>query len=304
MQGPAAHVPVLAEEVVEWLAIRPDGTYVDATYGRGGHSALILERLGPRGRLLGCDRDPEAAADAASRFADEGRFEFVRTSFSGLKERLAERGLLACVDGLLLDVGVSSPQLDSPGRGFSFTQEGPLDMRMDPDHGESAARWVNRVPERELADVIFRYGEERYSRRIARAIVARRRAQPFTRTTDLAEVVARSVPRRERRIHPATRTFQALRIFINRELEELAAVLEASVEILAPAGRLVVISFHSLEDRIVKHFMRDASRCVPPRLRIVERLVRSGSQEVQANPRARSARLRVAERPARVSYAP
>lgn len=293
-----AHVPVLAEETIEWLAIRPDGIYVDATYGRGGHSALILRRLGPGGRLLACDRDPDAEADAYRRWQGEGRFEFVRSAFSLLTERLSERGLGGRVDGLLFDLGVSSPQLDEPARGFGFSREGPLDMRMDPGQGETAAAWINRIPERELADVIFRLGEERYSRRIARAIVARRRRHPLATTTELAETVAGAVPRRERRIHPATRTFQALRLFINKELEELSAGLAASLELLAPGGRLVVISFHSLEDRIVKHFVRDAARARPPRLRIVARLVRPSAAEMATNPRARSARMRVAERPA------
>ena len=294
----SAHLPVLMEEAVEWLAIRPDGTYLDATYGRGGHSARILARLGPAGRLVACDRDPDAEADAARRFGAEGRFEFMRSAFSELAERLGACGLAGAFDGMLIDAGVSSPQLDDARRGFSFSREGPLDMRMDPDHGESAADWIARVPERELADVIYRFGEERFSRRIARAVAARRKERPFETTTDLAEVVARAVPRRERRIHPATRTFQALRIFINRELDELSTALEASLGLLAPGGRLVVISFHSLEDRIAKHFIRDAARRETPALRIVARLVRPGADEAAANPRARSARLRVAERPA------
>ncbi len=294
--GDAAHIPVLAQEVIEWLALKPNGTYVDATYGRGGHSALILEHLGTRGRLVAFDRDPAAARAAAERFGNEGRFEFVRASFSQLAVELNERELLGAVDGLLLDVGVSSPQLDDPARGFSFLHDGPLDMRMDPGSGASVAQWIAGAREHEIADVIYQYGEERFSRRIARAIVARRHSQKFTTTVDLATVIARAVPRRERRIHPATRSFQALRIFINHELEELRAALDASLEILAPGGRLLAIGFHSLEDRIVKRFMREEARAEVPRLRIVARLIRAQPEEARRNPRARSARLRVAER--------
>lgn len=293
----AAHIPVLAEEVLEWLAVKPDGTYVDATYGRGGHSSLILSRLGTDGRLLAFDRDP-AAQVAAARLSNEERFEFVKAAFSELAERLGERGLMGHVDGLLLDVGVSSPQLDEAGRGFSFKREGPLDMRMDPASGQSAADWVNSAPEKDIADVIYQYGEERFSRRIARAIVTRRKLRPFETTTDLADVIARAVPRREGRIHPATRSFQAIRIFINRELDELRTVLASAIDVLAPGGRLLVISFHSLEDRIVKNFMRDEARTEHPRLRIAARLVRAQPEEARRNPRARSARLRVAERQA------
>jgi 16S rRNA (cytosine1402-N4)-methyltransferase len=282
--------------VIEWLALKPNGTYVDATYGRGGHSALILEHLGTRGRLVAFDRDPAAARAAAERFGNEGRFEFVRASFSQLAVELNERELVGAIDGLLLDVGVSSPQLDDPARGFSFLHDGPLDMRMDPESGVSVAQWIAGAREREIADVIYQYGEERFSRRIARAIVARRHSQKFMTTVDLAAVIARAVPRRERRIHPATRSFQALRIFINRELEELRAALDASLEILAPGGRLLAIGFHSLEDRIVKRFMREEARAEVPRLRIVARLIRAQPEEARRNPRARSARLRVAER--------
>ncbi|MGH8274731.1 MAG: 16S rRNA (cytosine(1402)-N(4))-methyltransferase RsmH [Gammaproteobacteria bacterium] len=291
------HVPVLSEEAMEWLAVRPDGIYVDATYGRGGHSAGILSRLGPRGRLLALDRDPAAVAAAKARFGAEPRFEIVQARFSELARIVEARGLSGRTAGVLFDVGVSSPQLDDPRRGFAFAQEGPLDMRMDPGAGESAADWINRAPEVEIADVIYRYGEERYSRRIARAIVARRKAARFVTTTDLAEVIARAAPRRERRLHPATRSFQAIRIYINDELGELRRALAASLEVLAPGGRLVVLSFHSLEDRIVKHFMRDTVRAEPARLRIAARLVRPEAGEVSVNPRARSARLRVAERP-------
>jgi 16S rRNA (cytosine1402-N4)-methyltransferase len=292
------HVPVLSEEAIEWLAIRPGGVYVDATYGRGGHSARILAQLSPAGRLLALDRDPEAARDAAERFATDGRFEFVRTPFSRLAEVLNERSLHGRISGLLMDVGVSSPQLDEAARGFSFMRDGPLDMRMDPSAGESAADWLNRVEEGKLADVIYQYGEERFSRRIARTIVIRRQSAPFATTADLAEVIAGAVPRREPRIHPATRSFQAIRIVVNDELGELRNALTASLDVLAPGGRLVVLSFHSLEDRLVKRFMRNVSQAEPEKLRIVQRLIRPGEAEAAANPRARSARLRVAERPA------
>ncbi len=291
------HVPVLSEEAIEWLAIRPDAVYVDATYGRGGHSARILAGLGPAGRLVALDRDPAAAADARQRFGEDMRFEFVHTPFSGLARVAAECGLTGRIAGLLFDLGVSSPQLDDPGRGFGFSRAGPLDMRMDPGTGEPAADWINRAGERELADVIFHYGDERYSRRIARAIVTRRGKRPFATTTDLADVIARAVPRRERRIHPATRSFQAIRIFVNDELGELRAALAASLDVLAPGGRLVVLSFHSLEDRIVKRFMRETAKAEPARLRVAARLIRPGAAEIAANLRARSARLRVAERP-------
>ncbi len=294
--GDAAHIPVLAQEVIEWLALKPNGTYVDATYGRGGHSALILDHLGTGGRLVAFDRDPAAARAAGERFGNEGRFEFVRASFSQLAVKLNERELVGAIDGLLFDVGVSSPQLDDPARGFSFRNDGPLDMRMDPESGTGVAQWINGAREHEIADVIYQYGEERFSRRIARAIVARRHSRKFTTTVDLATVIARAVPRCERRIHPATRSFQALRIFINRELEELRAALDASLDILAPGGRLLVIGFHSLEDRIVKRFMREEARAEVPRLRIVARLIRAQPEEARRNPRARSARLRVAER--------
>lgn len=292
------HVPVLAEEVIEGLAVRRDGIYVDATYGRGGHSALLLSRLGPEGRLLASDRDPAAAQDARSRFAAEPRLEFIPGCFSQIAGEIAARGLAGKLSGILFDLGVSSQQLDEPERGFSFEREGPLDMRMDPASGRSLGEWLARASEREIADVIFRYGEERYSRRIARAIVARRRARRLNTTRDLAAVIASAVPRRPARIHPATRSFQAFRIFVNGELEELERVLPAVPDLLAPGGRFVVLSYHSLEDRRVKHFLRDGARREPPRLVTVTRLMRPGPEECRRNRRARSARLRVAERPA------
>jgi len=305
-----AHEPVLCEEVVAALNIRPDGFYVDATFGRGGHSRAILEHLGSSGRLLAMDRDPEAAAAAARQFAGETRFTMVQGPFSMLGKTIVERGWHKRVNGVLFDLGVSSPQLDAAARGFSFLREGPLDMRMDPSRGESAADWLQRAEEHEIVDVLFTFGEERYARRIARAIVRRRSEQPMTTTRELAELVAEAVPTRERSKDPATRTFQAIRLFINQELAELQAVLPQAVEVLAPGGRLVVISFHSLEDRIVKQFMRREAKGeelppdlpvrqveVPVRLHLVGKAVRATHDEVRRNPRARSAVLRVAETP-------
>lgn len=292
------HVPVLAQEVIEWLAVRADGYYLDTTYGRGGHSSLILERLGPEGRLVACDRDPEARADACARFGDDPRFRLLDMPFSNLPQWVVEQGLAGRIAGMLADLGVSSPQLEDPARGFSFFREGSLDMRMNPEQGMSAAEWINRASAEEIADVLYYYGDERYSRRIARAIVARREEHPFVTTLALAEAIARAMPRRERRIHPATRSFQAIRIYVNDELGELRRLLEAVPGLLMPGGRLVVIAFHSIEDRIVKRFMRLAAHSEPPKLRIVARMIRPAAAEAMANPRARSARLRVAEVPA------
>lgn len=303
------HRPVLLEEVLDALQIKQDGLYVDGTFGRGGHAAALLERLQSEGRVLAFDKDPAALAFAASRFNKEPRLIMRRGSFGDLRAVVTELGWQGKVDGILLDLGVSSPQLDDAGRGFSFLNDGPLDMRMDPDSGTSAADWLAGASVEEIADVLWRYGEERHSRRIARAIVARRDAVPLRTTRQLAELIASAVPGREGRKHPATRSFQAIRIFINRELQDLESVLPQAVDVLAPGGRLAVISFHSLEDRIVKRFIRDQQRgpqlppdlpVVPeayvPRLRAVGKAVRPGEQEVRINPRARSAVLRVAER--------
>ncbi|ROR29676.1 16S rRNA (cytosine(1402)-N(4))-methyltransferase RsmH [Inmirania thermothiophila] len=304
-----AHVPVMPAEVLESLAVRPQGCYVDATYGRGGHAAAILAQLGPEGRLVVMDRDPEAVAHARRHLGGDPRVWVLHGSFARLGELLAEAGVAGGVDGLLMDLGVSSPQLDDPARGFSFLRDGPLDMRMDPDEGESAAAWLARAGEREIAQVLRDYGEERYARRIARAICAARAEGPIRTTGRLAAVVAAAVPTREPGRHPATRTFQALRIRVNGELEALEAALPQAVEALAPGGRLAVIAFHSLEDRIVKRFLRREARggdgppdlplpasAMRPRLRLLGRARRPGAAEVEANPRARSAVLRVAER--------
>ncbi|MFZ1829456.1 MAG: 16S rRNA (cytosine(1402)-N(4))-methyltransferase RsmH [Candidatus Competibacteraceae bacterium] len=302
------HQPVLPAEVLAGLAICPNGRYVDGTLGRGGHAQAILERLGPEGRLLALDRDP-AAEWANVRFGGDPRFAFVRAPFSRLAEVLAERDWISQVNGVLLDLGVSSPQLDDPERGFSFTRNGPLDMRMDPTVGLSAAAWLARAGEAELAQVLAEFGEERFYRRVARAIVVARQQAPIETTARLAEIIATAVPTREPGKHPATRTFQAIRIKINNELGELQAILPQVVRALAPGGRLVVISFHSLEDRVVKQFMREQAhgrelpwdlpvmgRPTGMTLRLIGRIVRPDAAEIAANPRARSAILRVAER--------
>lgn len=303
------HQPVLCAEVLAALNLRPAGCYLDATFGRGGHAAAILAALGPAGRLLALDRDPAAERCALIRFGTEARFAFVRGAFGRLAEIVAERGLEGRLDGVLLDLGVSSPQLDEPTRGFSFGRDGPLDMRMDPDTGISAAEWLARVSEPDLARVLAEFGEERFHRRIARALAAARQQAPITTTTRLADLVAAAVPTREPGQHPATRAFQAIRIAINDELGELRAALPQAMRVLAPSGRLVVISFHSLEDRVVKRFMREQARGrewpldLPVQggpegmtLRLIGRAIRPGAVEVAANPRARSAVLRVAER--------
>lgn len=303
------HRPVLLEAVLEGLNIKPHGVYVDGTFGRGGHAGAILENLGAEGRLLALDKDPQACEVARQRFASDGRFMIERGTFAHLKDCVQRQGLLHRVDGVVLDLGVSSPQLDDPARGFSFSHDGPLDMRMDPDSGVSAADWLARAPEAEIVRVLYAYGEERYAKRIARAIVAARAAAPLTRTRQLAEIVAAANPAWERDKHPATRTFQAIRIAINRELEELQQFLDEVPDVLAPGGRLAVISFHSLEDRLVKRFMRQAARGdefprglpvthreLRPRLRVIGKAIHPSAAEVAANPRARSASLRIAER--------
>jgi len=301
------HATVLAQEATEALSIRPDGIYVDCTFGRGGHSRLILEQMGKGGRLIALDRDPEAVT--AGRAIHDPRFAMVYSAFSEVSTVLQGKGVTG-VDGLLLDLGVSSPQIDEGHRGFSFRHDGPLDMRMDPGRGLSAAEWLATASEADIRGVIKNHGEERFAKQIAAAIVAARTRGPVDTTRQLAALVAEAVPTREPRQDPATRTFQALRIHVNQELEELSVVLPQCANLLNPGGRLVVISFHSLEDRIVKRFMRAQSqadalparlpvraRDLPqPRLRLIGRAVRAGAAEVAANPRARSAVLRVAER--------
>jgi len=300
------HSAVLLSEAVEALAIRSDGNYLDATFGRGGHSRAILAQLGPKGRLIALDRDPEAVEAAAS--ISDPRFSIAHVPFSRLDEVMRTHSL-ELLDGALFDLGVSSPQIDEAERGFSFRRDGPLDMRMDPTRGESAAQWLATASESDIREVIRDYGEERFAKQIAAAIVAARAAEPLGRTRQLAQLVGEAVRTREAGQDPATRTFQALRIFINRELEEVSLSLPLAAARLAPGGRLAVISFHSLEDRIVKRFIRgagapDLPRDLPlraselpqPLLRPVGRAIKASTTEVRANARARSATLRIAER--------
>jgi 16S rRNA (cytosine1402-N4)-methyltransferase len=303
------HETVLLHEAVAALVTDPDGFYVDGTFGRGGHSRLILQRLGPRGRLLGIDKDPQAVAAGNQLAGEDGRFAMMRGSFAEVSDLLGQRAGTRSLAGLLLDLGVSSPQLDQAERGFSFNKDGALDMRMDPERGLSAAEWLAQAEEGEIARVLKEYGEERFARRMARAIVAARAQAPIRTTLQLAKIVAEANPAWEKGKHPATRAFQAIRIHINRELDDLARLLEQVPELLAIGGRLVVISFHSLEDRMVKRFIRQQQRGdeVPSyipvtaiesrqRLRAIGKPVYAGEAEVAANPRARSAVMRVAER--------
>ncbi|MCX8048251.1 MAG: 16S rRNA (cytosine(1402)-N(4))-methyltransferase RsmH [Methylohalobius sp.] len=291
MMDAIVHRPVMLEEALAGLAIRKDGVYVDCTFGRGGHSRAILDRLGPDGRLVALDKDPDAIASLQANILDQdARFRLIHADFARLKEVLQDIAYVGKINGILLDLGISSPQLDDPERGFSFVRDGPLDMRMDPTAGLSAARWLAQAGEREIAEVLWRCGEERFARHIARAVVRTRAKKPLTRTGQLARLVERCVPRREPGKHPATRTFLALRIHLNRELESLQAVLAQAAEVLAVGGRLVTIAFHSLEDRIVKRFIREVNG--------LHALGKSKPSpfEVMTNPRARSAILRVAER--------
>jgi len=301
--------PVLLDEALDGLNIQANGYYIDATFGRGGHAGMILRQLGPEGRLLAIDKDPEAIRAAHEQFGEEPRFSIEQGSFAMLGKWVRQRGWFGKVSGILLDLGVSSPQLDDARRGFSFRHDGPLDMRMDPATDMSASQWLAVAEEKEIARVLREYGEERFSRRIAHNIVAARTGSPVVSTVQLAELIAKSVPHREPGKDPATRSFQAIRIFLNQELDDLRKVLPLAVEVLAPAGRLAVISFHSLEDRIVKRFMREQARGdefppdlpvtqaqLRPRLRVIGKARRAGAAELAGNPRARSAVLRVAER--------
>lgn len=308
MHASLSHQAVLLQEAIDALNIRADGSYIDGTFGRGGHSAAILSALGTKGCLLALDRDPEAERFARMYFQADQRFCFERDGFEHLAEVAESHGLLGQVQGILLDLGVSSPQLDDAARGFSFSREGPLDMRMNPDKGNSAAEWLASASEKEISRVLKEFGEERFHRRIARNVIKQRREVPIVTTTQFAQLVASAIPTREPGKHPATRSFQAVRIFINHELEALESVLNQSLKVLAPGGRLVAISFHSLEDRMVKRFMRTQSRGrelppdlpVPaieckPRLRVIGRAIRPGIAEAERNPRSRSAVMRVAE---------
>ncbi|MFU9137279.1 16S rRNA (cytosine(1402)-N(4))-methyltransferase RsmH [Erwinia tasmaniensis] len=312
MQENYNHTTVLLGEAVKGLNIDPNGIYIDGTFGRGGHSRLILSQLGERGRLYAIDRDPQAIAAAAA--ITDPRFKIIYGPFSALADYAEARGLTGKINGILLDLGVSSPQLDDAERGFSFMRDGPLDMRMDPDKGLSAAEWLMKAGESDIAFVLKTFGEERFAKRIARAIVERNREQPMTRTKELADVIYAATPVKDKFKHPATRSFQAIRIWVNSELEEIEQALKGALTALAPAGRLSVISFHSLEDRIVKRFMRENSRGpqVPAGLPMTEdqlsklggRQLKAlgkmmpGEAEVAENPRARSSVLRIAERSA------
>jgi 16S rRNA (cytosine1402-N4)-methyltransferase len=306
-----AHQPVLYDETLEGLAVRPTGRYLDGTFGRGGHAAAILGRLGTAGQLLAIDKDPQAVAAAQDRFGADPRFEIEHGSFVNLKQWMQARGWLQTggIDGVLLDLGVSSPQLDDSERGFSFRHDGELDMRMNPEQGLNAAEWLARAKEYDIRRVLRNYGEERFAKRIARAIVQAREETPIRTTGQLAALVAAACPVHEKGKHPATRSFQAIRIFINGELDDLQVALPRALDVLRPGGRLAVISFHSLEDRIVKRFMRDEVRgdkfppdlpvpqsALSPRLRLIGKAIRAGEEEVAGNPRARSAVLRIAER--------
>ena len=304
-----AHVPVLLGPVLKGLNVKQDGIYIDGTFGRGGHSSAILAALNKEGRLIAIDRDPQAIASAASVLTNDPRLTLIRSDFAKLATRINEQGLTGRVNGLLLDLGVSSPQLDEADRGFSFLRDGPLDMRMDPDSGISAAEFLGNVEKKSLTRLLRMYGDEPMAARIAGAVVASRETSAIETTGQLADIVASVVPAHTRKKHPATKTFQAIRIFINNELEQLEAALTQSIDLLAKGGRLCVISFHSLEDRIVKRFIRDASReteqyrgmpNVPkefqPKLKPIGKGIVATADEIAANVRARSARLRIAER--------
>ena len=309
-----AHLPVLLDEVLEALNIRPGGIYLDATFGRGGHTKAILDRLGSEGRVLAFDQDPEAINHGQRQFANEPRIEFVHCNFSQVNSVIVEHGLEHRIDGVLMDLGVSSPQLDDAERGFSFLRSGPLDMRMDTTKGESAMQWLAKVEFYDLVNVLRRYGEERFAKRIASAILEAREIKKaenkeISETGELAEIIANAVPVKEKNKHPATRSFQAIRIYINQELQAVEQGLQGAADILATGGRLAVISFHSLEDRMVKRFMRDISsrpklpaglpiidKDEEPPYRLIGKPRVAGEVEIKNNPRARSARLRVLER--------
>jgi 16S rRNA (cytosine1402-N4)-methyltransferase len=307
------HAPVLHDEAIAALEIKPDGRYVDGTYGRGGHARSILAGLGEQGRLIVMDRDPEAIADAHRTFDADNRVTIIHDDYANLQSRMAELELLEQIDGILLDLGVSSPQLDDASRGFSFQQNGPLDMRMNPAQGESAADWLAQADEAEIARVLWQYGEERQSRRIAKKIVEVRQSRAIDDTASLAGLISEVLPRPKNHRHPATRSFQAIRIHINQELGQIERLLETVFDILKIGGRLLVISFHSLEDRLVKRFFKKLStrqkipRGLPLRdseiesgirLKVTLKAIKAGAGELALNPRSRSAVLRVAERAA------
>lgn len=304
------HQPVLLQEVLEFLLTDKSGIYIDATFGRGGHSVEILNYLDEEGQLFAIDRDPDAIAAMTAEIKQDQRFSFKHAAFAELKDKCAEWQISGKVKGILLDLGVSSPQLDDAKRGFSFTREGPLDMRMDTTQGINAREWLASAKEAEISQVLKDFGEERFARRIAHAIVVERQQKPIESTLQLAEIVKAANPRWEKHLHPATRSFQAIRIFINRELEQLQQILQDALDLLAVGGRIAVISFHSLEDRIVKRFMRDHSRgksspemhylpelpAMSHRLKLITKAIKPTDDEIKVNPRARSAILRIAEK--------
>ncbi|MEJ2141745.1 MAG: 16S rRNA (cytosine(1402)-N(4))-methyltransferase RsmH [Gammaproteobacteria bacterium] len=303
------HIPVLLNEAIAGLAIKPNGRYIDGTFGRGGHSRAILKQLGSEGRLLAMDKDPAAIEKAQTDFTSDERFVLRQGSFAMLEQRVKELGWMGQVDGILLDLGVSSPQLDTADRGFSFLHDGPLDMRMDPHQGISAADWLATAKEQEIIQVLKEYGEERFAKRIARAIVKTRDESPIRTTKQLAAIVAAANPKHEKGKDPATRSFQAIRIFINQELEDIKSCLSQVIDVLKPGGRLVVISFHSLEDRIIKRFIREQVKGddfppdlpvthvqLNPKMKAIGKAVHASDEELKINPRARSAVMRIAER--------
>lgn len=305
------HQSVLLQESIDGLAIQADGVYVDGTFGRGGHSAAILQHLSEQGRLIAIDKDSEAVAHARERFGQDKRFQIIQGSFADLPQFARDAGVYGLINGILLDLGVSSPQLDDPERGFSFMQDGPLDMRMDPNQALDASVYVNQTSAEEMAAVFREYGEERFAGRIARAIVEARAQAPIVSTAVLAEIVKQANPKWEKHKHPATRVFQAIRIHINQELTDLRRILDAAIDCLAPGGRLSVISFHSLEDRIVKQFMRDKETGIRPPaglpirhvdmqtcFRRVGKAIKPGEDEIRQNVRSRSAILRIGEKTA------
>lgn len=310
MTASFSHTSVLLQECLDGLAIKPDGIYIDATFGRGGHSGEILKQLGSNGRLIAFDRDPEAI-EAAARFADDSRFEIVHSAFGDMAEVIEQMGLTHQIDGVLMDLGVSSPQLDDAERGFSFLRDGPLDMRMDTTRGLSAADWLNTADEQDITQVIKEFGEEKFGKRIAHAIANYRQQQPLSRTSELVTIIDQAVPVKDKFKHPATRTFQGIRIYINAELDQLRVGLKAATAILRPGGRMAIISFHSLEDRLVKRFMKEQSKgkALPPGLPVTQaeidadkvltligKAIKPGEEELKHNVRSRSAVLRVAEK--------
>ena len=305
-----SHTSVLLQECLDGLAIKPDGIYIDATFGRGGHSGEILKQLGSNGRLIAFDRDPQAI-EAAARFAEDSRFEIVHSAFGDMADVIEQMGLTQQIDGVLMDLGVSSPQLDDAERGFSFLRDGPLDMRMDTSRGMSAADWLNSADEQDITQVIKEFGEEKFGKRIAHAIVNYRKEQPLSRTSELVTIIDQAMPVKDKFKHPATRTFQGIRIYINAELEQLRVGLKAATNVLRSGGRMAIISFHSLEDRLVKRFMKEQSKgkSFPPGLPVTQaeidadkvliligRAIKPGDQELKHNVRSRSAVLRVAEK--------